>query len=73
MAQDPDLIALGAVIRVLRVERRYSQERLAELSGLHTNYIGGIERGRRNVGIKAILRIAEGLGVRPSRLFEWKS
>ena len=46
-----------------------SQEDLAALSGLHVNYLGGIERGERNVGVKAFLRIAKGLKVPPADLF----
>lgn len=60
---DPELLALGREVRRLRKERGLSQEALADLAGLHTNYIGGIERGERNVGIKALFSIARGLGL----------
>jgi len=66
---DPDLIALGREVRRLRKERGLSQEALADLAGLHTNYVGGIERGERNVGVKALLALARGLDVRPAVLF----
>jgi transcriptional regulator with XRE-family HTH domain len=66
---DGDLVALGREVRRLRKERGLSQEELADRSGLHTNYIGGIERGERNVGIKAIFALARGLGVGPRDLF----
>lgn len=65
----PELLPLGREVRRLRKERGLSQEALADLAGLHTNYVGGIERGERNVGVKALLRLAHGLGVHPSTLF----
>lgn len=67
---DPELLPLGREVRRLRQERGLSQEALADLAGLHTNYVGGIERGERNVGVKALFRLARGLGVRPSTLLD---
>lgn len=66
----PELLPLGRELRRLRLEQKLTQEELAERSGLHHNYIGGIERGERNVGIRALLRVARGLGVPPATLFE---
>ena len=70
MSADPDLLAFGQRVRELRKERGLSQEELAERSGLHRNYIGGIERGERNVGVKALCQIARGLRVRAASLLE---
>ena len=69
MHVDAELLLLGREVRQRRKAAGLSQEDLAGLSGLHVNYIGGIERGERNVGLKAFLRIAEGLNLHPAMLF----
>ena len=63
MPADPELMALGREVRRRREALGLSQEEVAERSGLHRNYIGGIERGERNVGVKALFRLADGLGL----------
>jgi transcriptional regulator with XRE-family HTH domain len=68
VSADPELLAFGAQVRRLRVEQKLSQEELAERSGLHRNYIGGIERGERNVGVKALFALARGLKIDPPTL-----
>jgi len=60
----------GMAIRALREERGYSQEKLAERAKLHRNYIGGVERGERNIGLENIVKLARALSVRTKDLFE---
>jgi transcriptional regulator with XRE-family HTH domain len=60
----------GKSVRALREERGYSQEELAERAGLHRNYVGGIERGERNVALENIAKLAKALSVRSRDLFE---
>ena len=66
--KDPELVALGAHLRVLRLERSLTQEALADAAGLHWTYIGQIERGERNLTIKNVLRLERGLEIGPGEL-----
>ena len=59
----------GTRLRQLRDERGYSQEELAERAGLHRNYVGGVERGERNVALENIVKLAKALSIPPSELF----
>lgn len=61
-------MGLGRAIRDLRAERSISQERLSLDSGVHRNYIGGIERGERQPTITTIAVLADALGIRASEL-----
>jgi len=66
---DPRLL-FGRRVRQLRIEQGLSQERLAELSSLHRNYVGGAERGERNVGLLNVVKLAHALRVRPMNLLD---
>ena len=64
------LVVFGEAVRLRRHELGLSQEDLAERCNLHRNYIGGIERGERNVALKNILKLAHGLELLPSQLIK---
>jgi DNA-binding XRE family transcriptional regulator len=55
---------LGENVRTYRRNLKWSQEKLAEKSDLHRNYIGDIERGEENVSVDALIRIAAAMKVR---------
>lgn len=61
---------LGKTIRDRRMELGLSQEELAERADLHRTYVGGVERGERNVSLENIIRIAHALQIIPSQLLE---
>ena len=54
---------LGARIRQFRKTAEISQEKLAELSELHTVYVGNVERGVENISIDSLVRIAGALKI----------
>lgn len=60
--------SFGERLRQLRKERKISQEKLAELSGLHRTYISSLERGGRNPTLVSLSAIADALGVEISYL-----
>ncbi len=60
----------GQRVRKLRKEQGYSQESLGAACELDRTYIGGIERGERNVSLENIKAIADTLGITLSELME---
>jgi transcriptional regulator with XRE-family HTH domain len=64
----------GELARRMRLEQGLSQERLGEISGLHRNYIGAIERAERTPSIVQAERLARALGTTLSEMLaavEW--
>jgi transcriptional regulator with XRE-family HTH domain len=66
---DQRLMRFGMRVRDLRKRAGLSQEALADKAQIHRTYIGGIERGERNVSLKNIYRIANALDVPVASLF----
>jgi transcriptional regulator with XRE-family HTH domain len=56
---------LGRNLRAYRRAKGLSQEELADLLGFHRTYIGGLERGERNVTLQTLDRLAAQLGADP--------
>jgi transcriptional regulator with XRE-family HTH domain len=65
------LIEFGKRVKELRLEKGYTQERFADICGLHKNYIGMVERGERNPSLINIEIIAEGFGISISELLHY--
>ena len=61
---------LGDRVRERREQLGLSQEAMAAQIGIHWTYLGQIERGRRDLGLRNLLRIAEGIGVNPGKLVD---
>lgn len=60
----------GLRVRELRKEQGYSQESFAAACGLDRTYVGGIERGERNLALRNIEAIADTLGITLSELMK---
>jgi transcriptional regulator with XRE-family HTH domain len=58
----------GARVRARREELGKSQEKLGQDSGLHWTFVGQVERGRRNISLHNILKLAAGLEIDPAEL-----
>ena len=63
-------VEIGQRIRSYRLQSGLNQEGLAEKCGLHPTYIGQVERGEKNATIESISKIASGLNLSLSKLFE---
>jgi len=61
---------IGNRVRAERLRLGISQEELAERAGIHRTYLGGVERGERNIGLVNLINIARALRVFPAVLFK---
>jgi XRE family transcriptional regulator, regulator of sulfur utilization len=59
----------GSRVRDLRKKRGWTQEQLAEAAGRHWTYIGGIERGERNITLQVVADLARALDIDIKELF----
>jgi len=55
-------------VRALREARDLTLEELADRAGMSANYVGDAERGERNISVRALWQLADGLGVAASDL-----
>ena len=63
------LLRFGCRVRELRKGRGWSQEAFARECGLDRSYVGGVERGSRNITLVNVDKIAKALGVGVGQLF----
>lgn len=61
--RDRVLAAFGKRVREYRTEQRLTLEMLAAKADLHENYVGAVERGKRNLSLYNVWRLASGLGL----------
>lgn len=54
---------IGSRLKNIRIELDITQEKLSELSELHTTYISDIENGKRNISMKSLEKIIVGLNI----------
>jgi len=59
---------VGRNLRAYREARGLSQEAFAEVVGVHRTYMGGLERGERNLTLRSVERIAQRIKVDPVEL-----
>lgn len=70
MGGDPR-VSFGLRLVALRKAKGWSQLGLESESGIARSYIGEVERGRRNIGLINICRLAKALGVPPAKLMSF--
>ncbi len=63
-------VRFGKALRARRKKLGVSQEEFADMCGLDRTYVGGIERGERNVSLVNLEKIAQALRLRLSQMFE---
>jgi len=64
------LVQFGHKVRQRRQSLGISQERLAELAGVHRTYVGMIERGEKNITLRNIAKFAKALGISINELMK---
>lgn len=72
MAEDPRIL-FGRRLAEIRRAKGWSQEKLALESGVARSYLGGVERGQRNIALLNICKLADTLEVPPGTLLEFAS
>ena len=70
MGSENILEIFGRNVQKFRKEKQISQEKLAEMSGVHRTYVGMIERAEKNITLRNMEKIAKALGVEIEDLLE---
>ncbi|MCK8895437.1 helix-turn-helix domain-containing protein [Haemophilus influenzae] len=70
MGKNEYLVCFGKKVKELRKQKGLSQEALALLCDLDRTYIGGVERGERNIGLINIYKISKALNIDTYILFK---
>ncbi|KAA9005906.1 helix-turn-helix transcriptional regulator [Paenibacillus spiritus] len=65
------LTLVGARIKQLRIQKGLSQAKLAEMADLQDTYIGGVERGKRNISLNSLERIMSALEADPAEALKF--
>lgn len=65
------LILFGKRLAAVRKDLGWSQEKLALDSGVARSYLSGVERGKRNIALLNIVRLAETLGIPAHKLMDF--
>ncbi|MEK4153650.1 helix-turn-helix transcriptional regulator [Paenibacillus sp. FSL R10-2779] len=65
------LMLVGARIKQLRIQKGLSQAKLAEMADLQDTYIGGVERGKRNISLNSLEKIMSALEADPSEALKF--
>ena len=64
-------VLFGKRLAEIRRQKGWSQEKLALERGLARSYLGGVERGQRNIAVVNICKLAQALGVEPAELMRF--
>mgnify|MGYP001535667620 FL=1 len=70
MNKEPILLLFGKNVQQHRISQGLSQEKLAELAGVHRTHIGMIERAEKNITLCNIEKIAKALNIQIQELFQ---
>lgn len=63
-------VVFGLRLRELRLAKGLSQEALADAAGLDRTYVSSCERGKRNISLENVYRLASALRVKPEELLK---
>ena len=68
--RDPSVAGFGRNVKAARVERGWTQEQLADETGLASVQVSRVERGEREVRLTTVLRLLRALDVAPDALLK---